>query len=294
MTISVLNCFSVTIYMRDNNQYSGKIIKIDNQKIYVSSDSDKIYIINKSDIKAIYNKQLLTDNHEDITLEIMILKPFGSINYNTSNEIINIKLDENNIVDSTYVYYDWLQNDNTKSYNSRRGFILGFGVGGNYTSFKQKVTVDDESFETGTVNKQGFATDFRIGYAPKYNLEIYYVSKISWFKMKNYFNDHVIVGNGISAIGFSSFTSPDLTESNWVPSPYISLGCGLSYWSTPFKTTDKHSIGFGYYAAIGYEFSKHLRAEFNYYKTNPSHKENGLELQTNSNVLMILLNCMGY
>ncbi len=294
--IFTLNCFSITIYLRDNNQLTGEIKKIDKQKIYISPrNTKKLFIVNKPDIKSIMDGEI------DLTVDILTQKSHGRINYNSYNDVIDIELvdsENTEIIDYTA---NEVSHKKSKTYvknsifnDKREGFIFGFGVGLNTTNFTQEIKYDGEVYKSGTENRKGFATDFRIGYSPKYNIEIYYVSKVSWFSITNIYYDSIVISDGVGAIGISYFASNKLSTTNWVPSPYVSVGFGFSGWSTPFEEGTSSSIGAGFYAAFGYEFSQHRRFELSFFMNNPSDEESGVELKTNSNAFMLLFNYLWY
>lgn len=290
--IFILNCFSITIYLRDNNQLTGEIKKIDKQKIYISpSNTKKLFIVNKFDI------QLIRDGEIDLTVDILTQKPHGRINYNSYLDVVNIEINENKINENTEIVdytAEVIANDeSTKIKKSstfddkRKGFIIGFGIGGHLTSFKQTLHLDGETFRSSPEVQMGIATNFKIGFSPKNNLEIYYISKVSWFSIININEDSVIISDGVGAAGISYFFSEKLNSKEWVPSAYVSAGIGFSAWSTPFIEGSGSSIGTGLFAAIGYEIRKHRRLEFSFFVNNPSDKNGSDEFITNSTAFML-------
>lgn len=294
--IFTLNCFSITIYLRDNNQLTGEIKKIDKQKIYISPiNTKKMFIVNKSDI------QKIMDGEIDLTVDILTQKAHGRINYNSYLDVINIELDGNEstgIID--YTANITANNESSKKVKSstfddkREGYIIGFGIGGHSTSFKQTLHLDGNTYKSDSEIQMGIATNFKIGFSPKNNIEIYYVSKVSWFSIKNIFGDSVIISDGVGAVGVSYYLSEKLNSVEWVPSPYASVGLGYSGWSTPFEEGSSSSIGAGLFAAIGYEINKHRRFEFSFFINNPSDKEGNDELITNSIAFMLTYNYMWF
>ena len=297
--IITLNCFSITIYLKDNNQLTGEIKKIDKQKIYISPrNTKKLFIVNKPDI------QMIMDGEIDLTTDILTQKPHGRINYNSYLDVVNIEIDETKINENTEII-DYTANitandesiKNTKKTTfdgKREGFIIGFGIGGHLTSFKQTLHLDGDTYKSDPEIQMGIATNFKIGFSPKNNIEIYYVSKVSWFSIKNIFEDSVIISDGVGAAGVSYFFSEKLNSTEWVPSPYISMGVGYSGWSTPFEEGSSSSIGTGFFTAFGYEFNKHRRLELSFFINNPSDKEGEDELITNSTVFMLTYNYLRF
>jgi opacity protein-like surface antigen len=124
----------------------------------------------------------------------------------------------------------------------RKGFILGGGLGFGYLS--TNVSVQSESDSEG----QGvFLTEFKIGYAPSNTLEIYYISKGSWWGA----GDITFVMT-ISAIGVSKYL--DSKEETGV---FLTGGLGLAASDAPFEKDIDSSNGWGLFGGIGYEFANH-------------------------------------
>jgi len=134
----------------------------------------------------------------------------------------------------------------------RKGFILGGGIGAgflsNTTSFNSNSDTDSRAV---------FLTNFKIGYAPSNTLEIYYISKVSWWGQTN-----AITGSsttftlGLSAIAATMYID-NTTETGW----FISGGLALSALAAPFETDLESSNGFGLFGGGGYEFSSHWSVE---------------------------------
>lgn len=128
----------------------------------------------------------------------------------------------------------------------RKGFILGGGIGAGYlsnsTSFNSNSNTDSRAV---------FLTNFKIGYAPSNTLEIYYLSKVSWWGESD-----ITFTLGLSAVA-TTFYFDKTTETGWS----ISGGIGLSTLSAPFEVGLESSNGFGLFAGGGYEFSSHWNIE---------------------------------
>jgi opacity protein-like surface antigen len=128
----------------------------------------------------------------------------------------------------------------------RNGFILGAGIGGGYLS-------NSTSYEScsKTDSRGVFFTNFKIGYAPNNTLEIYYVSRVSWWGETN-----MTYALGLSAIAATYYTD---TEAETGLS--VSGGLGLSTLSAPFESGYGSSNGFGLFGGAGYEFARHWSVE---------------------------------
>ena len=128
----------------------------------------------------------------------------------------------------------------------RKGFILGGGIGAGYLSNTFSVNSFSE-----TDSRAVFLTNFKIGYAPSNTLEIFYISKVSWWGESD-----VTFILGLSAIAATVYLD-NTTETGW----FISGGLGLSALSAPFETDLESSNGFGFFGGVGYEFLSHWSFE---------------------------------
>lgn len=135
----------------------------------------------------------------------------------------------------------------------RNGFILGGGIGGSFLS-----NTASNNYISNTTSEGVFVTNFKIGYAPSNTLEIYYLSKVSWWGESD-----IIFTLGLSAVAVT-FYPDNSTETGWS----ISGGLGLSSLDAPFEANVSASNGFGLFAGGGYEFSPHWSVELDlFYST---------------------------
>ena len=128
----------------------------------------------------------------------------------------------------------------------RKGFILGGGIGAGFLSN----TVSAGSFSL-TEGEGVFLTNFKIGYAPSNALEIFYVSKVSWWGESD-----VIFIVGLSAIAVTFYFN-ETSETGW----FASGGLALSSLEAPFEDNISPDYGFGLFGGGGYEFSSHWSFE---------------------------------
>ena len=143
----------------------------------------------------------------------------------------------------------------------RKGFILGFGLGPGLTSFTQTVEYKGMRETSDRENEFGLQTDFKIGYAPNNFLQIYWMSKVSWF-----------IAHGVAGLGISYYFKPES------PSPYLTGGLGYSSWTTPFEVGAEAWYGPGLSVGVGYEFFRHWSAEVNLSWGKPEEKFFGISL----------------
>jgi Outer membrane protein beta-barrel domain len=157
----------------------------------------------------------------------------------------------------------------------RNGFILGGGIGGGYLSN----SFSYESYSK-TDNRGVFLTNFKIGYAPSNTLEVYYISKVSWWAETD-----MTYALGLSAIAVTFYTDTK-TETGLS----VSGGLGLSTLSAPFGTDYESSNGFGAFGGAGYEFTNHWSVEFDVLYSAIS--ESGVDL--NSFGVQLTINVLAY
>ena len=120
----------------------------------------------------------------------------------------------------------------------REGFIFGGGIGSGHLS---------QSTESNIV----FLTNFKIGYAPSNTLEIFYISKVSWWGASD--GDLVILGLGAVA---ATFYLDNTSETGW----FASGGIGYSNSGRPLGNGNS-DFGLGFFGGGGYEFAPHWSVE---------------------------------
>jgi len=170
----------------------------------------------------------------------------------------------------------------------RQGFILGVGVGAGLTSYTQTISDGGFSVTGDRENPFGIMSDFKIGYAPSDVIEIYWMSKVSWFSLENALGDDVTIANGIGGLGVTYFFQ------STAPSAFVSGGIGFSSWTAPFEEGAEAWYGIGVSAGAGYEFSPHWYLEGNVCWGKPSTEEYGVDFSTNSLSFKVTLNVIGY
>jgi hypothetical protein len=170
----------------------------------------------------------------------------------------------------------------------RKGFVIGFGLGGGYTTFTQTIEFMGLSETGDRENKFGLHTDIKIGYAPSNQLLIYWMNNFTWFSTENIFDDNVTFASGVSGFGFSySFSSED-------KSAFLRGGIGGSAWMAPFDSDIDSWYGFGVVGGFGYEFAKHWSIEAIVMWSNPTSEDLGINLKTEAFSFAITLNILGY
>jgi hypothetical protein len=170
----------------------------------------------------------------------------------------------------------------------RQGFILGVGGGAGLTSYTQTIAHGGGSVTSDRENEFPLMTDFRIGYAPSDALEIYWMSKVSWFSMENAYGDDVTIANGLGGLGVTYFLQPT------APSVFLAGGVGFSSWAAPLEEGVEAWYGLGVSAGAGYEFAPHWYIQGDVCWGNPSTEEGGDDFSTNALSVKLTLNVMGY
>jgi len=180
----------------------------------------------------------------------------------------------------------------------RQGFILGIGVGAGLTSYTATEAIDAEEvgMESGTFswtsdreNEFPLMSDFKIGYAPNDLVEIYWMSKVSWFSVSGGGEDDFIVANGLGGLGVTYFFEPA------APSAFVSGGIGFSSWAFPLEEDPPDPwSGIGLSAGAGYEFATHWYVAGDVCWGRPSTEEYGVDSSMNALSVKLTINVIGY
>ncbi|MCD6024859.1 MAG: hypothetical protein K0Q91_1775 [Fibrobacteria bacterium] len=158
----------------------------------------------------------------------------------------------------------------------RKGFTLGGGAGGSFTTYKPELSFDGSTMEFDRESSGGFATNLVIGYGISNTLLLHYFSHTNWFSYDNGDGD-VTVATGNAGVQLVKYLVDG--DASFVPSPYLYGGLGWSGWQAPFEGDDYGTlVGLGVSAGAGYEFAKHWSVQGGVFFTNPSDEEDGLKL----------------
>ena len=175
----------------------------------------------------------------------------------------------------------------------RQGFILGVGVGSGLTSYTYTASADyDRAAVSVTSDRENvfpLMSDFKIGYAPNDLLEIYWMSKVSWFGDEALYGEDVTIANGLGGLGVTYFFQPA------APSAFVSGGIGFSSWSLPLEEDPPDSwVGVGLSAGAGYEFAPHWYVAGDVCWGKPSTDEYGVDISANALSIKLTINVIGY
>lgn len=136
----------------------------------------------------------------------------------------------------------------------RKGFVLGFGIGGGLVSWEQKlegqswaVQDDEDSEKRGAV-----LTDFELGYAPSDRLMIVYCNSVTWFRFQVGYKSFRTVASPVTGARVTYFLQPQS------PSAFVSGSIGLASLVTPFDSDYESADGVGGGIRIGYEWRRHV------------------------------------
>ena len=150
-------------------------------------------------------------------------------------------------------------------HKSRKGFIIGLGLGPGQTGFSSWADRSYLGLKTSKFPKFKFSvnSDFKIGFAPSRKVLICWASEVAWYLENTYpagsdplgsHTDDVVWANGIGVACVSYFFRP------YAPSVYIFGGPGLAWLSAPFDGYST-SAGFGFAVGGGVEFARHWCVE---------------------------------
>jgi hypothetical protein len=140
---------------------------------------------------------------------------------------------------------------------NRKGFILGFSLGGSFTSYTIKD--DYDNWESDRENEIGLATDFRIGGGLTEQFTLYYENRVSWFPLGGTLpnTDSFTGAFAVGLVGASYYFKTD------APSGYLLGSIGTSVLMTPFQDDSdlETATAFGLSGGVGYEFKRHWAVE---------------------------------
>ena len=157
---------------------------------------------------------------------------------------------------------------------NRKGLIVGGGIGHGVTSYTRTLERYGQSGTSDRENTYGVQTDFRIGYAANEFFQIYYVNKVSWFNLDNYFGNTVTIAHGVGGLGVTYYLQPV------VPSYFFTGVIGFSTWFAPFESNSDVWNGFGIAGGFGYEFARYWSVEVCVSHGNPSKTGSGISALT--------------
>jgi hypothetical protein len=177
----------------------------------------------------------------------------------------------------------------------RKGFLLGFGIGAGYASYTDAVDISGKEAFSETKTGFGFATDFKMGYAPSNKLMVYWLSKVIWIGKKFADEDTLVLRTNesitaitaVGGLGLTYYLKPE------APSAFVTLGVGLSAWSYPFQDVDPWT-GPGIAGGIGYEFATNWSIEASVLWGKPTDEK--VDYKYNADFLSagVTINVMGY
>lgn len=159
----------------------------------------------------------------------------------------------------------------------RKGFILGIGAGGSSIALTQK----NGSQSTKNV-ESGLATNFKIGYAPTDELEIYWSSKVAWFNL----NSSELIA-GVAGLGVTKYFGGS------APCPFVSVGAGYANIQDYNVTQDQY-LGTGLYLGVGYELIEHVNVELDMLYSTDAPFTNDNNWKADLTAIMLTINAEMY
>ncbi len=180
---------------------------------------------------------------------------------------------------------------------SRRGFVLGAGLGAGASSFTQTLTQGSFSASSDRETKSAFVTDFHIGGGIDDTTVLTYTSRVTWFSLEvvRSFDvdvvelDEVLITSGVGVFTLTKYARAE------APSTFARGGVGFSSWDTPFESdAGKASVGLGALLAVGYEFAPYWSVELGATWGLPRTDSMGVELETNALSIHVAVVGMAY
>jgi hypothetical protein len=208
---------------------------------------------------------------------------------------------------------------------NRKGFLLGFGVGGGALSLTRDLKLADLPDRTFD-RKTSFAisTNLKVGWGITDRLLVYYLAEVAWFQHDDMFiyddprtefkeifwvfeglgdppfvapTKQIWIATGLAGLGVTYYLGKD--------SPYYVIAAGgMSTWTAPFEDddwlapfNDSSQTWFGYsaLAGFGWEFMRHWSVEGTAMWGSPRETGSfGLEVTSNTVALLIMVSGMVY
>lgn len=151
----------------------------------------------------------------------------------------------------------------------RGGFVIGFGLGGGFTSI-DGATADRQ-------NKVALVADFKIGYAPSANLVIH-LSGDSHLYSADTPGGSDAAALSVGGLGVTRFFSADS------PIAYIDGSIGTATWEL-FEGSSTEDAGFGITGGVGFALSDIWFIDVGVLYANPEGPVDGWGLKASINVL---------
>lgn len=197
----------------------------------------------------------------------------------------------------------------------RKGFIANMAFGPGLTIIKSTNGELEGSITKGTVG-----ITYRFGYAPSDNLQLYYThrSYVYASKIGEHYNNWVDAFEGKRAAGYilTTLAVPVMlffTDQHIVlglggtyhvrpdvPSWFFELGLGPSATADPYEWEGSSPFpggsktGLGIFGAVGYEFTRYIRAEAQFLWAGRSWKKDGIEKKWSATSLALEISFIGY
>lgn len=180
---------------------------------------------------------------------------------------------------------------------SRRGFVLGAGLGAGASNFKQTLSQGSLSASSDRESRAAFVSDFHIGGGIDETTVLSYTARVTWFSLeviRSIGIDVVELDEVLIASGVGVFTLTKYAEAQ-APSTFVRGGVGFSTWDTPLESdAGEASVGLGALLAVGYEFAPYWSVELGATWGLPSTESMGVELETNALSLHVAVVGMAY
>lgn len=168
---------------------------------------------------------------------------------------------------------------------SRRGLVLGAGVGAGASSFAQTLSQGSLSLSSDRETKAALVTAFHIGGGIDDTTVLTFTSHVAWFLLdviRSFDVDVVEMDEVVIASGVGVFTLTKYAQAE-APSKFVRGGVGFSTWDAPLESdAGDASVGLGALLAFGYEYAPHWSVELGVTWGLPRTETLGVELETNA------------
>lgn len=174
---------------------------------------------------------------------------------------------------------------------TRKGFILGFGLGTAVDLVDQTTTFPATGGANSTYKSDntefGLGSDFRIGGGINDQFLLYYVNRVAWIDFENYAGQSSLYLNSYGGLGATWYVQPA------APSFFFS---GLVGWTgmSAFDGDGESLVGFGAGAGVGYEFVPHWSVEASVHFGSPSDDVGSGEINQDAVAFLLTICSIAY
>ena len=121
----------------------------------------------------------------------------------------------------------------------------------------------------------GHRQGFLLGGGPSETVQVYFDSRVTWFRMENLLEEKVTMAHSLTGVGVT-----------WYPKPrerlFFEATLGVAVWDAAFEEDSKAATGAGLALGAGFEFQPHWSVSFTVLFTSTTLEDRPTDLETNT------------